>query len=167
MNANLRDAAVQLVERAAAIGQKGKTADKGLLEALVRDAKGHIPPWYAELITTVPLCGLELGWQAHEPVDDYDGIEWMVWSDPRNMRSESIECYPGLAILEYGYVNVASDSGGGGDPYFIAASEGEDPPLYQVYHDVSDQGTEIIAEGRGLVAKSLSEFFQKALIPGA
>jgi hypothetical protein len=158
---------MQLVERAAAVGHTGKIADQELLAALVRDAKGHIPPWYAELITTIPLCGLELGWQAHEPADDYDGIEWMVWSDASNMRSESIECYPGLAILEHGYVNVASDPGGGGDPYFIAAGEGEDPPLYQVYHDVSDQGPEIIANGRSMVAESLSAFFRTALIPDA
>jgi hypothetical protein len=167
MNANLRDAAVQLVERAVAIGQQGTTADQQLLEALIRNAKGHIPLWYAELISTVPLCGLELGWQAQEPTHDYHAIEWMQWSDPRNVRSESIEYYPALAILEHGYVNVASDPGGSGNPYLIAAHQGEDPPLYQVYHDVSDQGPEIIADGRTLVAESLSEFFRKALLPGA
>ena len=109
MKAKLRDAALQLVDRAAKSGHRGKTANKRLLAALVRDAKGRIPSWYVELITTVPICGLELGWQAQPPEADYDGIEWMDWSDPRNMRSESIECYPGLAILEHGYVNVASD----------------------------------------------------------
>jgi len=130
----------------------------------VRDAKGRIPLWYVELITTVPICGLELGWQAQEPVGDYDGVEWMEWSDPRNMRSESIDCYPGLAILEHGYVNVASDLSGGGDPYFIAAGKSQDPPLYQVYHDVSDEAKAILAEGRNLVTRSLSGFFRKAII---
>src|SRR5262249_1587234 len=117
-----------------------------------------------ELITTVPLCGLELGWQAQEPDGDFDGVEWMQWSDPRNMRSESIECYPGLAILDHGYVNVASDLSGGGDPYFIAAGKSEEPSREQIYHDVSDEGSEILAEGRNLVAKSLSGFFRKALV---
>lgn len=165
MNAKLRQSALQLVKRADAAGHKGKTANKRQLAALVRDAKGQIPTWYVELLTTFPLCGLELGWQASKPTADYDGVAWMEWSDVAGIRSESIECYPGLAILEHGYVNVASDPEGSGDPYFIHASKNDDPPLYQVYHDVSDEASEILAEGRVLVAKSLSAFLRKAILP--
>lgn len=165
MNVKLREAALELVNRAGAAGHKGKTANKRQIAALVKDAKGQIPAWFVELLTTIPLCGLELGWQASNPKADYDGVAWMTWSDAANIRSESLEYYPGLAILEHGYVNVASDPEGSGDPYFIHAGKSDDPPLYQVFHDVSDEASEILAEGRTLVAKSLSAFFRKAILP--
>lgn len=124
----------------------------------------RIPGWYLELVTTVPICGLELGWQAYERGDDFDGIKWLYWSDPLDMRSESLECYPGIAILQRGYINVASDSTSGGDPYFIPTDQGDNPPLFQVYHDVSDDPEVIVQHGRQLVVGSLSEFLNKALI---
>ena len=67
--------------------------------------------------------------------------------------------YPGLAIFEMGYICIASDPTGGGDPYFININEGDNPAVYQIYHDVSDLGEEIIAEGRKMIATSFSELF--------
>ncbi|MBM2813076.1 MAG: hypothetical protein HW416_3835 [Chloroflexi bacterium] len=90
----------------------------------------------------------------------------MQWSDARNIRSESLECYPGCAILPRGYVNVASCLEGSGDPYFICLTQGEDPPLYRVYHDVSDQPDLILEEGLHEVAPSLSTFFRTARVAG-
>jgi hypothetical protein len=58
-------------------------------------------------------------------------VEWLDWSNPWHMRGESLEAYPGIAILERGYINVAIDPGGGGNPYFIPTDEGEDPPLFR------------------------------------
>jgi hypothetical protein len=118
----------------------------------------------AELLTAIPLGGLEIGWQAYEPKDDYDGVEWIELSDASGIRSESIECYPGLAILPAGYINIGSCSGGSGDPYFISVDEGDDPPVYQVYHDVGDTAEAILTEGRRCVASSLSLLFQTAII---
>lgn len=88
----------------------------------------------------------------------------MIWSDAPGVRSESLECYPGLAVLRNGYLNVAYCSHGSGDSYFINVYEGDDPPIYQLYHDVSDQPEVILAEGRRVVAASLSEFFGRALV---
>jgi hypothetical protein len=134
------------------------------MDRLVADTGGRIPPWLADLLVTQPLAGLELGWQAYPPEADSDGVMWLEISDARNIRSESLECYPGLAILHRGFINIASCSQGSGDPYFISADEGDDPPVYQVYHDVSDQPDAILAEGRQLVARSLSEFFRTARV---
>ena len=122
-------------------------------------------PWFVELLTTVPLAGLELGWHAQDPEPGFDGLAWMEWSDEKNIRSESIDCYPGLAILKQGYINVAFCTEGSGDPYFVCMEEGDDPPLYQVYHDVSDEPKIIISKGRQKVAAKLSEFFRDALLP--
>jgi hypothetical protein len=115
------------------------------------------------LLTEIPLGGLPLGWQAHPPDQDHDGVVFFRWATASDIRGESIECYPGLAIRSFGYLNVAGEDGSG-DPLFICVQEGEDPPLYQIYHDVSDNGEIIIAKGRELIAPALSDFFDSAII---
>ena len=167
----VRSAAQTLIKRAVQVGQHGTLADPDALQQLDRELDGRLPTWYAELLATVPLSGLYLGWQAYEPKadfdgpeDDFDGIEWLKWSDSHNIRVESLESYPGIAILKRGYINVALDTTGGGDPYFIPTDQGDDPPLFQVYHDVSEDPDVIVREGRRLIAASLSEFFRTALV---
>ena len=162
MNYELTKAVAKLMERAKAAGQCGKPATAKAMTQLVKDMGDRIPSWYVELLVGYPLCGLEIGWQADEPGDDYDGIAWIQWSDPDNIRSESLECYPGLAILEKGWINVASDAMGGGDPCFIPTDQGDNPPVFQVYHDVSDKAEVILAKGCRQVAPSLSDLFLQA-----
>lgn len=158
MNAEVKQAALELVKRVTAAGLAGSIADSAELQRINQDLSGKLPDWYAELISTFPLCGLDLGWQ------DEGDISWMIWSSPEQLRSESLEAYPGLAILERGFINVALCAHGSGDPYFIPTDKGDNPPLYQVYHDVSDKPDEIIAEGLQLISASLSEFFRKATV---
>jgi hypothetical protein len=160
---SVRQAALELAERAAAAGQHGRIIPPTDLAALAQVLPTVLPPWFCDLFTSVPLSGLELGWQ-EQPGGG--GIAWLQWSDARNIRSESLECYPGRAILHRGYVNVASCSHGSGDSYFISLAEGEDPSLYRVYHDVSDQPDRILAEGLERVAPSLSAFFRTAHLAG-
>ena len=164
MSDTVRESAEDFIRRARAEGQIGKTISRDDMDRLVADTGGRIPPWLAELLVTQPLSGLEAGWQAYPPEPAFDGVMWLEISDARNVRSESLECYPGLAILDRGFINIASCSMGSGDPYFITADEGDDPPVYQVYHDVSDQPDAILAEGHQLVARSLSEFFRTARV---
>ena len=159
MDPRVQQEASRLVKRANDNGQQGRTADPARMAALNEEMNNRIPEWYVELLTSIPLCGLQLDWES----DDEEGAEGTIeWSDENGIRSESLECYPGLAILERGYVNVGSDPSGSGDPYFIPADQGDDPPVYQVYHDVSDDADEILSEGLELVAESLSEFFRDA-----
>jgi hypothetical protein len=159
MNPHLKEEAVRLVQRAEKQGSHGKLVDLAVLATLNAEMNGQIPAWFIELLATVPLSGLELDWIAENGIDGTIG-----WSDARNLRSESVECYPGLAILERGYINVGSDPSGSGDSFFIPTDQGDDPPVYQIYHDVSDQADEILAEGRVLVASSLSDLFRNALL---
>ncbi len=81
-----------------------------------------------------------------------------------DMRSEMLECYPGLAIHSSGYVCIAGCSFGSGDQYYICNTDGDDPPVYQVYHDVSDVAEEIIANGRSIIFPTLSQLFDIARI---
>ena len=91
-------------------------------------------------------------------------FEWLEWCDAAGVVSESVDCYPGLAILPAGFVNVASCSGGSGDPYFISVNEGDDPPLYRMLHDVSDRAEIVLAGGRIVVSSRLSDFLNGALV---
>lgn len=156
-------AAEALVARAAAHGVRGRTLTIDERQRLA-SALPVYPTWLLDLLSTVPLCGLELGWRAFEPAPDFDGVLWIEVSNADGILWESLEGYPGLGILPAGYVNFGGDSGGGGDPYFLPVHEGEDPPLYQVYHDVGADAESILADGRQLVASRLSEFFRLALL---
>lgn len=157
----VREAAIALVARALALGKKGRVIPADEMQEVIDELGGTYPTWLAELLTTVPICGLQIGWQASEADDD---ISWMEVSDGPGILSESRDAYPGLAILPAGFVNIAFCVMGSGDPYFISINEGDDPPLYQVYHDVSDQADAILAEGRVTVASRLSEFLATAKI---
>ena len=160
---NLKTEAAALVARAKRLNAIGRTASRDDLKALDTALSGKYPSWLAELVATMPLWGLELGWQAYEPSADADGMEWLELCDAKGIVSESVECYPGLAILPEGYVNVGSCTGGSGNPYFISIHDGGDPPLYRIFHDVSDDPSIILVEGRETVASSLSEFFHCAI----
>lgn len=156
MNTHVLTAAQGFVEKATAKGRKGAVADAAKLSALNQEMDGRIPEWLMELLTRVPLCGLVLG------VETSEGSHSVGWNGVRGMRNESLEAYPGVAILERGFLNVASDFTGGGDPFFIAVDDGDDPPLYQVSHDVGEEAGEILAAGRVPVAESLSSLFLTA-----
>jgi hypothetical protein len=152
-------AAHNLVKRA---GNRGRIIPPADFDKLAEELAIPVPPWLRELFTSVPLCGLEFAWQKYEPDSDFDGLEVMEWADAPGIRSETLQCYPGIVLREFGYISVASDSMGGGDPYFVNVHEGIDPPLYQIYHDISDQASRIIAGGRRIVSPRLSDFFLSA-----
>jgi hypothetical protein len=162
----VREAVVTLVERATARGLFGRIIPADEMRRAVETLGGVYPTWLAELLTTVPLCGLELGWQEFEAEPDYNGRTWLIWSDAEDIVDESAKFYPGIAILRAGYVNVASCGMGAGNPYFISVHEGVDPPLYRVYHDVGHDSETILAGGRVMVSPHLSEFLANALLEG-
>ena len=160
---SVRIAAEELVARAAAVGKKGRVLTDDEARSLMEDISVY-PQWLAELLKTVPLCGLEIGWQASEPEPKYSGVEWIVWSDASNVISETVECYPGLAILPAGYINIASECIPSGNPYFICIHDCENPPIYQIYHEFGDEAEVLLKDGRNTVSVSLSEFFRSAVV---
>jgi hypothetical protein len=86
-----------------------------------------LPQWLSALLQNYSLCGAELFWQAYPPEDDFDGRSYIVLADPGNMAAESTELTPGCDILPLGFVCIAADGDGIGDPYFIPLDK-EDPP---------------------------------------
>ncbi len=156
MNRDVAEAANQFVQRASAAGRRGSLGDLAALVTLNAEMGHRIPEWLISLITTVPLCGLEVAWQAN----DLDGS--IEWADANGIRSESVDCYPGFAILERGFANIGCDPYGSGDSYFIPTDRGDDPPVFQVYHDISDQADEILSRGLFEVSPRLSDLFRSA-----
>jgi len=124
----------------------------------------RLPRWYAKLLSRYPLAGAYLDYPVYEPDSNDDGYQSIRFARARDIYSESEKCCPGLAIRKLGYTCLAIDPTGGGDPYFMKTSEGDNPPVYQVYHDVSQIGSVIEQEGMKKIADSLSEFFEKARI---
>src|SRR5262245_40075361 len=100
----VRAAAEALAARAAALGRRGRTLTADERER-VATALPAYPAWLLDLLSAVPLCGLQLGWQAYPPEADFDGVLWIEVSDAAGILSESLELYPGIGILPAGYVN--------------------------------------------------------------
>ena len=159
----VRSAAEALIARAAALGIHGRTLTSEERQRIAAALPAY-PAWLLDVLSAVPLCGLQLGWQAFDPEPEFDGIQWVAVSNADGILWESLEGYPGLGILPAGYVNFGGDADGGGDPYFLPVHDGDDPPLYQVYHDVGEDAATILENGRQLVAARLSAFFRVAML---
>jgi hypothetical protein len=140
----------------------GKKVDPEAIQDVQKKLTTPLPSWLVELFTTYPLSGIELEYPVYEPDDEYDGYASIQIVTPDDLYAETEQFFPGLAIRELGYICFAGDPTGGGDPYFIKATDDDNPPVYQVYHDVSDIGTVIEKEGMQKIADSLSDFFEKA-----
>jgi hypothetical protein len=164
MNPALRAAVSDLVSRCLASGLQGHTADPREVAALARDLGGRLPDWYAELLTSAPLCGVSLEVPTGEfEWDDARGLfEWkhtVYWFAPDNIRLECLEAHPGTVLLEHGCICVAGNDGG--DPLVFSGTECDDPPVYLIDHEAGDAAA-MLGPGRTTVAPSLSELFLKA-----
>ena len=93
-----------------------------------------LPDWYIELYTTVPLIGAEFGVQEDEPVEDYDGVSYVMWGSIDDIIIENTKYEPGISVLKDGYIFVASCSHGSGDPLFVKLNA-EEARIYLIYHD--------------------------------
>jgi hypothetical protein len=62
------------------------------------------------------------------------GIE-LEFLDAAGTRVEAEELYPGIGVYRDGFIPVGGCAFGSGDPYFINVNDGENGPLYRIYHD--------------------------------
>ncbi len=116
------------------------------------------------MITTYPISGLELAYQAYPPGQDDDGLMWLELLSPKDIYWETNEAHPGAAIQALGYFCIGGDASGGGNPYFIPTTQGNNPPVFQVYHEVSNNPEEIEQGGMQKIAESLSQLFDNAIL---
>ncbi len=168
MNEAVRAAALDLVARAEALGYYARipasgeepipaTASAEEVAVLQNDLGGRLPAWYIELLTTVPLCYLTFEYQSED-----DATYFLYWNDPANLRSESLDLWPGQPILERGYICIVGVDGVG-DSLFFSVEEGDDPPLYYIAHDSGADADTVLA-GRENFAPSLSVLLRGATV---
>jgi len=161
INQKVFTSASELVERAKRDGQTGRVAASGELDRLSRELGANLPDWYRDLLAAVPLIGLELGVNVPDSEPD-DETSWLEWLGPGSIRSESLELYPGIAVLQHGFLCVGGCSHGTGDQYFLKTTLGDDPPLVQIDHEIVDDADLIVTRGLNEIAPALSAFFAVA-----
>ena len=155
INAKLLTEINKFFNKNPAIKFEGEKEEKGNFDLLKDELKSILPDWHYELLIKFPLNGLIIDF--HLSTDDERSIEFVGFE---GIQDEFYDLYPGCAIGNLGYLCIGEDPTGGGDPYFINIHEGDNPPVYQIYHDVSDVGEEIIKEGREKIANQLSDLFK-------
>jgi hypothetical protein len=153
--------AEKFIEKARKLGDKyvGRVATKEEIEILKDKFGDKIPTWYYKLISELPLIQMAIGWKAFEPEEDFNGIIFVKINQPIDMIEESFEYYPGIPILEKGFVCIGEDMSGGGNPYFINFNS-TNPPIFQIYHDSGHTSEDILKYGKRKVAHSLVDFFR-------
>jgi len=164
MDLQLKNSLDDFVSRAKGTKSEGKIVDRGTLTKLNDRLANLLPDWFIDLLSSYPLTGTEIDFPLYEPDNDYDGHISIQFAETDGIFSETSECYPGIAISGLGYFCFGTDPSGGGNPFFIQNNKGDNPPVFQVYHDVSDEGEVIEKEGMEKLADSLSDFFDKARV---
>lgn len=154
----VKKALENLINRTDPKAMFGRKVDKTEFDALNLKANNIIPEWFIELHTKYPFSNMILELQDSE-VEDCEYV--LEIAPPKWIESELFDLVPGCCIAEFGYLCIAEDPTGGGDPYFININEGINPPVYQIYHDISDNGKEILDEGKVKIANSLSELLDR------
>ena len=94
-----------------------------------------VPEYWKSFVMQHPLVGtdVEFPWPGEEELTavieilDGDGIE-----------HEARDAYPGIGVLQDGFVPVGTCSIGTGDPYFINVNDGPAGPLYKINHASAD-----------------------------
>lgn len=158
--ASLIRAAEELLSRAVQAGQIS-TADQ--FAALNSEFSNAIPIWYAQLLAHFPLADLSLGWQAHEPEDDFDGMTWIVLSDASMLRA-LLESYPAMYLHDRGYFPIANDATGAGNVFLLPSDGGPTSPLYELWHDVAHDPDTLVTtlancdSGAKIVSNSFTDF---------
>lgn len=162
MNSQLKKSLDDFLFRAKSTGRIGKIIDLETLSNLNDRLNNHLPLWFIELLSSYPIVGIDLEFLFED--SDEDDSTTILIADMDDIYCETVDCYPGIAIKELGYFCFGTDSSGGGNPFFIQNNRGDNPPVYQVYHDVSDEGLIIENEGMEKIADSLSDFFYNVRI---
>jgi hypothetical protein len=162
MNPIVEQAVIAFLVKTKTDAHPGKVISLAEMKDLQSRLANPLPAWYAELLMMYPLSCIYLNYPSQTPGDSEDDYNSLQLARASDIYNEMEECYPGLAIRDLGYALFATDPTGGGDPYFIKIAEGDNPPVYQVYHDVSQIGTVVEKEGMIMIAGSLAEFFHNA-----
>ncbi len=137
-----------------------------ITEQEAQDLKSQIrpsllPSWLLNLFLKYPL--VETTFRLTAAQDDSElGVE-MKWLSPKQMISETIEAFPGIAAASSGYLPIGMCLEGSGDPYFVSTTA-SDPLLVRIPHHAVDGEQRLREDLVEIVSATLSEFLDKARI---
>ena len=141
--------------------QEGKLADLEKLKNLNMKLHGIIPEWYIKVISTIPICDILLNWQKFEYSDEFDGIEEIQILDESLLEEINCESYPGIYLTPSKYFVFGYGASWAGNCFAFPITESNDPPVYEVWHDVAQNSDEIlkaiIMKNNSLKAKAVNK----------
>lgn len=162
VNSEVKNSVQKLLERAESEGKIGERCSLNQLNNLNKLLKNKLPEWLIQFYYSTPICGLEIATKYLDSEDDEDYLD-IEFLNAKGIISEATEAYPGISLIDKGYLCIGNDALGTGDQIYISLDEGENPPVYQIYHDVSEYPDEILSAKR-IIANSLSELFKNAKV---
>lgn len=147
----------------------GSIVDSAEMTLLSDDIGGIIPDWYIELLAKYPLTGLELGWLAYPEECGDDQLSWVEFSDINTLRELNTVSFPGVLLNPLGYFVFAYGATYAGNCLAFNVADGDNPPIYEIWHDVASNKDEMlksIAQLKGVtkISVCLSDFFKNAVV---
>jgi hypothetical protein len=148
----------------------GTTCDARTLQRILREA-GYAGPhrWMVALLSKFPLAGLRFRVHVTDVSARYDNepLDFRI-ADQATLRDLNVTSYPGHLLSADGFLTIGHGVEGAGDVVMIGPT-GEDPAVYQVWHDVSQHRAELLraikksAAGTRILTGSLSDFLSRVL----
>ncbi len=147
--------------------KSGTRINKKILESLNSKLNGLIPDWYTEAVTQLPVSGIEVGWLAFPDEKEFDGVEWVTILDANLLSECNLRSYLGNLLRPIGYFSFGYGSSWAGNCFAFNPEEGNDPPVYEIWHDAASNSNEMIKaienkKGVKIVSTSFSNFFNDA-----
>lgn len=130
----IKESVSNFLEKSEEVGRVLVRAD---LDALNQKLDGLIPDWFIEIVTTLPVSGVNIRWQAFPPDDDFDGIEEITLLDTSLLNECNLESYPGKYLWINGYFTFGYGANWAGNCFAFNPDEGSNPPIYEIWHDAA------------------------------
>ena len=97
------------------------------------------PSLYREFVTERGLIGAAI--EVPESEDLSGAGAWIEVLDEAGAEVEASDFFPGLVVIEDGFVPIGGCQLGSGDQYFLNVRDPQPGPVYRIYHDrVTDDG---------------------------
>ncbi len=154
----------------ARLDRGGEQVDREVLERLKSAPGARVPDWLIDLLVEFPLAGVQIGVRVTDSFAGFSDQPVMFELGDASLIEElNTESYPGMYLFPRGYVALGCGVEWAGD-VLVMATTSDDPPVYQVWHDVSDDPEEleraVLSQARGtrLISPTLSQLFSEGLV---
>lgn len=160
----MTEALNEFVPKASGNIGEGKATRHEELDGLNKSLGYLLPEWFIKIYSTFPLAGCLLDYPQYDTNNNFDECITIQFARLEDIYNEMELAYPRCAVKPLGYFCFAIDAAGSGDQYYMSNKQGDNPPVFQVLHDVSDVGEEIERRGMIKIADAFSDFIKNARI---